>query len=76
MGAPATLISLRDGVRDSCGDRKFQEEEKENDGKREKGKVVRGVVGWSGGTDWLAVSWGVCVCLQGKVTGGNRSNEV
>lgn len=29
-------------------------------GMRQRGRVVRGGVGWERGTDWLAVSWG-CV---------------
>lgn len=42
---------------------------------RQRGRVMRGWAGWNRVLIGLP-SHGGHVCLQGKVTGGNRSNEV
>lgn len=39
-------------------------------------RVARGGARKEDNADWLAISWGASVCLQGKVTEGNGSNEV
>lgn len=69
---PMTTIPLSNRVDDSCGGGVSGPREK---GTRQRGRVRRGWAGWKGVLIGLP-SHGVRVCLQGKVTGGNRSNEV